>query len=76
MTCLKPGTSATVVRVSGTEAGRAVRLSSLGLVPGARLLLVQRRPAVVLRVGETSIAIDEEVAADIFVEPAASGPIP
>src|SRR5262249_11360577 len=74
VTRLAPGTAATVVRVGSAEATRAVRLSSLGLVPGARLLIVQRRPAVVLRVGETSIAVDEEVADEIFVDPAPSGP--
>ena len=74
VTRLKPGTAATVVRVGTAEAGRAVRLSSLGLVPGARLIVVQRRPAVVLRIGETTIAIDEEVADEIFVDPGPSSP--
>jgi Fe2+ transport system protein FeoA len=74
LTRLKPGTAATVVRIGSADAGRAVRLSSLGLVPGADLLLVQRRPAVVLRVGETAIAVDEEVADEIFVDPAS--PVP
>ena len=74
VTRLKPGTAATVVRVGSAEAGRAVRLSSLGLVPGARLVILQRLPAVVLRVGETSIAIDVEVADEIFVDPGPSDP--
>ncbi|HEX4825203.1 MAG TPA: FeoA family protein [Candidatus Polarisedimenticolaceae bacterium] len=69
VTRLKPGTTATVVKIGSTEAARAVRLSALGLVAGATILLVQRRPAVVIRVGETSIAVDAEVADEIFVEP-------
>jgi Fe2+ transport system protein FeoA len=47
---------------------RVVRLSSLGVMPGATVTLVQRHPTVVLRVVETTIALDAEVAADILVE--------
>jgi DtxR family Mn-dependent transcriptional regulator len=67
LTSLRPGKSGTVVRIGSTEPGRAVRLSSLGLVPGAAVTLVQLRPAVILRVGETSIAVDKDVADEIFV---------
>jgi len=54
--------------VRSTEPGRVVRLSSLGVVPGAVVTLVQMRPAVVLRIGETSLAVDRDVADDILVE--------
>jgi Fe2+ transport system protein FeoA len=46
-----------------------VKLSSLGVMPGVRITLVQRHPAVVLRIAETTIAIDREVADEILVEP-------
>ncbi len=48
---------------------RLDRLCSLGVVPGARLRLHQRLPAFVVRVGETDIALDREVADDVFVLP-------
>jgi Fe2+ transport system protein FeoA len=38
-------------------------------MPGVRVTLVQRNPAVVLRIAETSIALDGEVADGILVEP-------
>ena len=66
---LRPGQSGRVVQVASIDAARVVRLSSLGVLPGAIVTLVQRRPAVVVRVGETQIALDPEVAADILVEP-------
>jgi Fe2+ transport system protein FeoA len=44
-----------------------VKLSSLGVMPGVRVTLVQRNPAVVLQIAETSIALDFEVAEDILV---------
>ena len=68
LTRLRPGESGTIVRIRSAEPGRIVRLSSLGVVPGARVTLVQLRPAVVLRVGETSIAVDTDVAEEILVE--------
>jgi Fe2+ transport system protein FeoA len=70
---LRPGQSATVVRVASSDPGRVVRLSSLGVMPGAIVTFVQRYPAVVLRIAETSIALDVEVAADILVDDSASG---
>jgi Fe2+ transport system protein FeoA len=68
LSALRPGQSATVVRVASADPARVVRLSSLGVMPGATVTFVQRHPAVVLRVGETSIALDADVAADILVE--------
>ncbi|MGD8396493.1 MAG: metal-dependent transcriptional regulator [Candidatus Eiseniibacteriota bacterium] len=47
--------------------GRLERLGALGLVPGVRIRLVQRRPAYVLQVAETEIAIDHELASEIYV---------
>ena len=65
---MRAGESGIIVRVAANAPERLVKLSSLGVMPGARIVLVQRRPAVVLQIAETSIAIDGEVADDIFVE--------
>lgn len=48
---------------------RMDRLAALGVVPGCEIRLHQRAPAYVLEVGETSIAIDPEIAGEIFVKP-------
>ncbi len=71
---LRPGDSGTIVRIATNEAERVVKLSSLGVMPGVRVTLVQRNPAVVLRIAETTIAIDGEVADGILVEPAGEDP--
>jgi Fe2+ transport system protein FeoA len=68
VTTLGSGESGTIVRIASTAAERLVKLSSLGVMPGVRVTLVQRNPAVVLQIAETSIALDGEVAADILVE--------
>jgi len=58
-----------IVFIASHAHRRLDRLGGLGVVPGACLHLHQRLPTFVLRVGETDIAIEPEVAADIFVVP-------
>ncbi len=65
---LRPGETARIVSVSTAEPERMVRLSALGVVPGARVTLEQRRPATVLRIGETTVALDPDIASEIRVE--------
>lgn len=43
------------------------RLSGLGVTPGSCLHLVQKRPSYVLRVEETEVALDSEIADGIYV---------
>ena len=46
------------------------QLADLGLLPGAQVRLRQHYPSVVLDIGETSLALDKDVARDIYVKPA------
>jgi DtxR family Mn-dependent transcriptional regulator len=46
---------------------RLDRLSAMGLLPGTVIRLHQRQPALVIQMGETQIALDEDVATDIYV---------
>lgn len=65
---LRAGETARIVSVSTREPERMIRLSALGLVPGARVTLEQRHPATVLRIGETTVALDPDIASEIRVE--------
>ncbi|MGC8783972.1 MAG: FeoA family protein [Armatimonadota bacterium] len=47
----------------------AQKLLALGVVPGARVKVVQRFPAYVLQIGFTQIAIDHHLAGAVRVEP-------
>jgi len=47
---------------------RYQRLTSLGVTPGTELILTQRHPSFVVKVGETEIAIDGEIADEIYVK--------
>ncbi len=48
--------------------GRLTRLSGLGVVPGSKVRLVQKRPSVVLEIGATTLAIDRVIADEIYVK--------
>jgi Fe2+ transport system protein FeoA len=48
--------------------GRSARLSAFGLAPGSRVSVVQRRPVPVIRLGETELAVSEEILEEIWVE--------
>lgn len=61
------GERATVTFVEGRLDGLE-RLGALGLVPGVGVRLTQRRPAHVVEVGETAIAVDARLAAAIYVK--------
>ena len=60
---LATGQTASVLSLSGSPN----RLAVFGLVPGTEITLLQRRPACVVRVGETELALDLEIARRILV---------
>lgn len=63
---LAAGARARVLHLAGDRSRDA--LAVFGLVPGAELELMQSAPAYVLRVGETELALDGDVAGRILVE--------
>ena len=63
---LARGARARVLHLAG-ERSRDT-LAVFGLVPGAELELLQKTPAFVVRVGETELALESDVAARILVE--------
>jgi DtxR family transcriptional regulator, Mn-dependent transcriptional regulator len=65
---LPVGQEGRIVYIAPREPGRLVQLSNLGVVPGATVHLQQVRPAAVLRVGETTLALDPGIAAEIYVK--------
>ena len=66
---LAVGRSARVVYIVPKDPARLVKLSNLGLVPGATVRLQQKRPATVLVMGETTLALDHDIASEIYVKP-------
>jgi Fe2+ transport system protein FeoA len=66
---LQPGQSARVIEVRSSDPARLGRLGAYGLVPGSLVCLKQNRPALILCLGETEVAIDDAVGSEIIVQP-------
>ncbi len=64
---LSVGDSARVAYLSSGEQGRLLRLSALGITPGATIRLLQRWPSFVFQCDQTEIALEQNVARHIFV---------
>lgn len=59
--------AARVVFVSSRKHARVDRLAALGVTPGVRLRLHQRHPSYVVSLGETTLALDADVAGEVYV---------
>lgn len=64
-----PGREVRIVALREMSGPRISRLGAFGLVPGSRVEVVQRRPAPVVRVGETEIALSVEILERIEIAP-------
>lgn len=62
------GKTGRIVFITPSDASRISRLSSIGIIPGTVIRLMQKRPSLVLQVDETTIAIDPELGKEIFIK--------
>lgn len=67
VTELFPGEAARIVFIIPKTHARLDRLGSLGIVPGSTVRLHQKLPTFILQIGETDVAIDPDIAKEIFV---------
>lgn len=65
---LEPGSRAVITFIVPKDHSRMDRLSTLGIVPGTEIRLHQKKPAFVIRAGETELALDMDIAAEIYVK--------
>jgi DtxR family Mn-dependent transcriptional regulator len=66
---LAAGERARIVYIVPDRPERLVRLSNLGVIPGALVTLRRKHPAAVISIGETTLAVDSEIAGSIYVRP-------
>ncbi len=62
------GARGRIVFVAPRYHDRMDRLAAFGVVPGSELRLRQKAPSLVLELGETTIALDAEIAREIYVK--------
>lgn len=66
---LAPGERGRVVLLAPRQRERLEQLSDLGLVPGAVVVLRQHKPSLVVDVDRTLLALEDEIAAGIYLRP-------
>ena len=64
---LEPGQSGRIAYLQMANPARLQKLMALGVLPGGGITLLRRSPSYVFETGYTQFAVDEEIAADIFV---------
>lgn len=67
LTALGEGEGGTITCLADPGSRATGRLAAMGVLPGATLVLLQRTPAYVFRMGYTELAVDEELARRIRV---------
>jgi DtxR family Mn-dependent transcriptional regulator len=65
---LKAGEEGEIAYIGTQDVKKITKLSCLGIFPGNRIKLLQRRPSFVLQIDETQIAVDEGLASEIYVK--------
>ena len=65
---LKLGERGRIVFITPRSRGLLERLSSFGLVPGSEVRLGQKKPSFVVELGETTLALDGDIAREVYVK--------
>ncbi len=68
LTNLQPGKEGRIVFITPKYHARLDKLSSLGIVPGSIVRVHQKKPTFVLEIDETELALDEDIAKEIYVK--------
>lgn len=65
---LDAGEKGRIVFISSRFPARLDKLSALGVVPGSTVRVRQKKPSPIIQVGETTIALDEEIIEEIYIK--------
>ena len=64
---LPVGSEGKIVFITTPHHQRLNRLVNLGVIPGGKFILHQKKPSYLLKLGSTDIAIDDNIASEIYV---------
>jgi len=64
---LSPGQGGVIAYIHGRQPAMMQRMLAMGAIPGTPITLVQRSPSYVFQIGQRQVAVDHEIARDIYV---------
>ena len=62
------GESGEVSHIKTEDARKLRKIMNLGLIPGSKICLIQKFPNYVFQLGNTQLAVDKELAGEIFIK--------
>ena len=62
------GESGEVSHIKTEDARKLRKIMNLGLIPGSKISLIQKFPNYVFQLGNTQLAVDKELANEIFIK--------
>lgn len=62
------GSEGRITFIVPTKSSRLIKLDSLGIAAGSIIKLLQKNPSYVLQIDETTVAIDPEIAKEIYIK--------
>lgn len=65
---LQPGGKGQIAYLQAKGKSQMQKLLSIGAIPGMHVVLVQRFPSYVFKLGHTQFAIDKELARSVYVK--------
>ena len=69
LTEFEVGKQGKIVYITTQHHTRMDRLNALGILPGSVVRLHQKRPSIILQIDQTNIAIETDIAREIYVKP-------
>ena len=72
LSAVKNGESGTISDLRTKDEAIIQKLMAMGVIPGRPIILEQRFPSYIIKVGRTRAAIDREIAETIYVKMGAS----
>ncbi len=67
LSAIKAGKTVKVVYISTKSHASLDRLSGIGVIPGLELTIHQKFPSMIIQYGETQLALDNDIAKNVFV---------
>jgi len=67
LSAIKPGKKVKIVYISTKSHTSLDRLTGIGVIPGLELTIHQKFPSMILQYGETQLALDNDIAKNVFV---------
>ena len=68
LTEVKINTRGIIYKIDTKDATRIRKLASLGIMPAADVIVIQKYPSILIQIGFTQIALDHNIAKSILVK--------